>query len=244
MNQAQPFNFPVAFRDVHYVALLYKANLTAVHKLLASTGFKPALFLMRSPMVALGLIQYKDSDLGSYNEIILAIPVVPETCNQSAISNWLDLYAPFNRKKGGQYIIHIPVTTQLSVDAGVKCWGYPKTVMPINHHFEGHRLASTLKNKDESILLQASGNLGVGLPIPSMNLLTYSFLDGKTVKTTVDVDAAMKWHPFADIRISVAKTNHPIVQTIMDLGIVERKPSLAISAPHFAAKFHAPTGMS
>lgn len=243
MDKPGTFKFPVAFRDVHYVALLYKANLSAVHKLLDSTGFKPALFMMRSPLVALGLIQYKDSDLGAYNEIILAIPVVPETCNQSAIPNWLDLYAPFTRKKGGQYIIHIPVTTQLSVDAGVKCWGYPKTVMPINHQFEGHRLESTLKDKDDTLLFNAAGNLGFGIPIPSMNLMTYSFLDGNPVKTTVDVDAAMKWHPFADIRISVSNTKHPIVQTIMDLCIADRKPSLAISAPHFAAKFHAPERM-
>mgnify|MGYP000509936002 FL=1 len=76
MNDQQAYKFPVKFEDVHYIASLYTANTNKVNELLNGTGLKAGLHFFGKPIVALGLIQYKVSDLGSYNEIILAIPVI------------------------------------------------------------------------------------------------------------------------------------------------------------------------
>ena len=235
--------FPLAFRDVQYMALLYRADAQAVSKQLEQTPFKPALQLLGEPVVAVGLIQYKDSDLGSYDEIIISIPVILKKDRSGTLSNWLDLYAKHERKRGGQYIIHIPVTSQVSVDGGRNLWGYPKTLEPIHHQFNNNRIDSRLNAPDGTNMINWKGPLGMGITIPAMNLMTYSFLHEKLVRTCVDVKAQMKWYPMADISCSIVDKGSSMIKDMIALGIDRRKPLAVLGAPHFSALFHAPQEM-
>lgn len=230
----------MAFRDVYYMALLYRANSFEVHRHLEKTGLKPALYFFGSPVVAAGLIQYKDSDLGAYNEIILSIPVILQNDQSSKISNWLDLYAGFEKRRGGQFIIHIPVTSQRSVDGGRNLWGYPKTLEPIVHDFSHNNINSSLADNEANSILQWKGSLGIGIPIPSMNLMTYSFMDGTLMKTKVDVKAKMRWFPFADIALNIESKNSAMAKDMLALGLAGQKPLAVLGTEHFSAWFHAP----
>lgn len=235
--------FPLAFQDVHYMALLYSADPTAVDKHLQNTGLKPALFFFGKPVVAIGLIQYKASDLGAYNEIILSIPVVLKDHHASHLSNWLDLYAGFEKRKGGQYIIHIPVTSQLSVDGGRNLWGYPKTLEPIRHQFTQNKIESSLDNPEGHPIMTWKGSLGPGILIPTMNLMTYSFMENQLMKTTVDVKARMKWYPLANIQLSVDNDESEMAKNVQLLGLPSKKPLAVLGAARFSALFHAPLKM-
>jgi hypothetical protein len=237
MNEQHAYNFPVNFEDVHYIASLYSAEKEKVNSLLAETGLKAGLHFFGKPVVALGLIQYKVSDLGSYNEIILAIPVIRAT-EKIGLKNWFDLYADFSKRKGGQYIIHIPVTTQQSVDAGRNIWGYPKILLPITHQFSAKHIHTSLMDEQNHPLLQVKGGLGFGIPIPKMQLMTYSFLNNTLIKTTVDVSSKMKWKIGAQLKIQVDSIRHPMGKDIRELGIENKKPIFTIESTHFKAKFN------
>jgi hypothetical protein len=221
------------------VALLYKASAQKVEQLLSQTKLKPALHWGLNPVVALGLIQYKDSDLGAYNEMILSIPAVLDS-QPSNWRNWLNLYAKNQNLRVGQHIIHIPVTTQVSVDAGQQLWGYPKTVQSIDHNFLDNQISSRLYNPAGKSILELQGSMGIGIPTPNMNLLTYSYLNDVLVKTTVDVHSPMYWHPFANLRISIKDTSDPICRDILELGIHTQKPLFALQSPRFSADFNSP----
>lgn len=230
--------FPVDFRDVHYLAITYPSSFTAVAAKLDGTGLKPGLVFNGKPLVAVGLINYKESDLGAYNEVIIAIPVIPDGV-KSGLKNWTDLYAPFKKRKLGQYIIHIPVTSEISMDAGRKIWGYPKIVRKIDHDFQTGIIKSSIWNREsDKKIIEFKGASGMGLPIPSMDLMTYSFKDGHLIKTTVDTDANMKWKMNADIRINVMDESDPLCKDIIDLGLVNKKPLFTIEASKFKAKFN------
>jgi hypothetical protein len=237
MNDQQAYKFPVKFEDVHYIASLYTANTNKVNELLNGTGLKAGLHFFGKPIVALGLIQYKVSDLGSYNEIILAIPVI-RAHEKTGWKNWLDLYAGFNKRKGGQYIIHIPVTTQQSVDAGRNLWGYPKTLQPIQHNFINNKVETQLYNVANQPLLQISGSLGAGIPIPTMQLMTYSFMKEQLIKTTVNIFSGMKWKLGSKLKIQVIDSADPIGKDIMELGITDKHPIFTIESKHFKAQFN------
>ncbi len=238
MKNTLGYTFPVDFRDVHYIAALYSANAEAVRNKLIGTGLKAGLILKGKPVVALGLIQYKESDLGAYNEVIVAIPVIPEH-EKSGYANWLELYAPLKIRKLGQYIMHIPVDSVQSMDAGRDLWGYPKTVLAINHQFAENNVESSIMDEDgKESMVNFNGKLGIGIPIPSMDLMTYSFHNGVMLKTKVDVKANMKWNPFADIEINVLNDQHPIGRDLIALDICNQKPLLTISSTKFTAKFN------
>lgn len=239
MNQS----FPLAFRDVHYMALLYRANSFEVHRHLENTGLKPALHFWGKPVIAVGLIQYKDSDLGAYNEIILSIPVVLSNDRSRQLSNWLDLYAGFDKRRGGQFIIHIPVTSQVSVDGGRDLWGYPKTLEPIFHDFSKNKINSRLEDNEANSIMQWKGTLGMGIPIPAMDLMTYSFLDGSLMKTKVDVKSRMRWFPFSDITLKIDDKNSAMSNDMMAMDLSGKKPLAVLGADQFSALFHAPEKM-
>lgn len=230
--------FPVDFRDVHYIVLTYTSTFSAINKYLQGTNLKAGLVFNGKPLVAVGLIEYKDSDLGAYNEVIIAIPVVPEG-TKSGLSNWLDLYMPFKKRKLGQYIIHIPVNAERSKIAGNELWGYPKIVRKIIHSFEKNKIDSCILNEEgNQNIIEFNGSLGMGLPVTSMDLMTYSFLQGQMLKTTVDVKSNMRWKPFADIRITLKDTTDQMCKDITALGICNKKPLFTIEATKFKAKFN------
>jgi len=237
MNVQRAYNFPIQFEDVHYIASLFTSNKEKVNNLLEGTGLKAGLHFLGKPLIALGLIQYKVSDLGSYNEIILAIPVIRNN-EKTGLKNWFDLYADFSKRKGGQYIIHIPVTTQQSVDAGRNLWGYPKTLLPITHQFSKNHIYTELLDEDKQPLIQVKGGLGFGVPIPAMQLMTYSFLNNALLKTTVDVSSKMKWRIGAQLKINVNSLKHPMGKDIHELGIENKNPIFTIESTHFKAKFN------
>lgn len=237
MSNTSAYRFPIKFDDVHYIASLYTANKNKVNELLIGTGLKAGLHFFGQPLVALGLIQYKTSDLGAYNEIILAIPVI-QSHEKNGWRNWLDLYASHEKRKGGQFIIHIPVTTQQSVDAGRLLWGYPKIVLPIDHQFKQTNVSVKLLDENHQPLIQVNGGLGFGIPIPSMQLMTYSFLDNRLLKTKVDVLSGMKWKIGAQLKIKIDNQNHPIGKDIKALGIENKNPLLTIESKRFKARFN------
>ena len=237
MTTDQAYSFPVNFEDVHYIASLYTANTDKINEILHGTGLKAGLHFFGKPTVALGLIKYKKSDLGAYNEIILSIPVVQHH-EKTGLSNWIDLYANFSKRKGGQYIIHIPVTTQVSVDAGRTLWGYPKTLLPITHDFESGGINTLLLNESNKPLITVSGNTGFEIPIPAMPLMTYSFLNEALLKTTVNVSCKMNCKINSGLTIQVADPNHLIGKTIRDLGIENKKPIFTIESKKFKAGFN------
>jgi len=238
MHSQLEYTFPLDFRDVHYLALTYTSTFSAVNEKLKDTEFKAGLIFNGKPLIAVALIEYKDSDLGAYNEVIIAIPVVPKNV-KSGIFNWLDLYSPLKMRKLGQYIIHIPVTSEKSMLAGRGLWGYPKIVRKIIHSFGKNNIDSCVLNEEgNQNIIEFKGSLGMGLPVSNMDLMTYSFFQGQMLKTTVDVRSNMRWKPFADIRITANNTNDPMCKDIIDFGICNKKPLFTIEATKFKAKFN------
>lgn len=238
MDTATDYSFPIEFRDVDYVAALYCGNKKAVEKKLLGTGLKVGLFLNGKPIIALGLIEYKDSDLGAYNEVILAIPVVPIE-DPSSILNWFQLYTPLDKRKLGQYILHIPVTSNQSMVAGRDIWGYPKIVTEIEHRFTKNHISTKITdpetNKEQVV---CEGTMGIGIPIPSMDLMTYSFLNSISLCTHVDVDAPMKWYPFSNLKINIHDIDNQMSKDLVELEVINKKPVVVIRSAQFKAKFN------
>jgi hypothetical protein len=128
---------PCHFRKVHYTVCLFKTDKQAVLQKLEGTGLLPALKWGKHYMVAIGLVRYDDCDLGTYNEVIVAIPSIPQGMNKP-LSSWVDLVRSLNSRKVGQHIIHIPVTSfheQQEMNCGViqKLWRLLNMCSTIHH---------------------------------------------------------------------------------------------------------------
>jgi Acetoacetate decarboxylase (ADC) len=229
---------PCYFRKVHYTVCLFKTSKEALMFKLAGTGLKPALRFGYNYMVALGLVQYHDSDLGAYNEVILAIPSIPENI-KPPFSNWMDLFGSLENRKVGQHIIHIPVTSEFSKAAGKELWGYPKIVANVEHNFKHSSLQSKVFDPaSNELIMECKGSLGLSIPSPALSLITYSFVEEELFRTAVKVRGSMKWRLQQDLILKVGSSNHPMANDLRVLGLDGKKPAIVMDTEKFQSVFY------
>lgn len=230
-------SLPCFFRKVHYMVALFPCNKEKVQSLLNGTGLNCTLFWGNKAMVALGFIQYLDSDLGAYNEIIVSIPVVPANI-QAPLSSWADLFSNTANRKSGLYIKHIPVTASFSQAAGQELWGYPKTIANIHHHFENNTVYSTLHDAtNTNPILSFSGKKGMGIPSIPIHLLTYSFKNNQLFRTPVKTGGRLFIRPFHQLTLTLGNSENAMIKDLNFLELNGKKPALVMDAPAFKAVF-------
>lgn len=217
---------------------MFAAHKGAVVNELADTGLKPALYWCGQPLVAIGCIRYHASDLGAYDEVIVAVPAVPAADTAFAVSNWLNLLAPPHRKRVGQYILDIPVTSEFSRVAGNELWGYPKIVAPITHEFQQRSIHSTVFDPASgNRVVRVAGSFGKGLPAVPLSLLTYSFRKGKLLRTEVVVEGHTRLHIKPAIRLLAGDAANPMAARLHRLGLHNASALLLLRMPLFRAVF-------
>lgn len=229
---------PCFFKNVHYTVCLFAADIDAVQTKLNGTGLVPALRWGRKYMVALGLVQYDESDLGSYNEVIIAIPSIPAGIKKP-FSSWLDLIGSLENRKVGQYIIHIPVTSEFSRAAGNELWGYPKIATPVEHAFKDASLHSKVFDPmTNEMITEVKGVLGFGIPSIPLSLITYSFMNGEMYKTKVKVRGGMKLRLNHDVRLHVGSSTNAMANDLRMLGLDGKKPVIVMDTDRFQSVFY------
>ncbi len=229
---------PCFFKKVHYTVCLFTANTEDVLQKLKGTGLDPALKWGKHFVVAVGLVQYEESDLGSYNEMIIAIPSIPKGMKKPW-SSWLDLVGSLQHRKVGQYIIHIPVTSEFSRAAGNELWGYPKIVAPVEHVIsKASLLSKVLDPLSNELIMEVKGNLGFGIPSIPLSLITYSFINSQMHRTQVKVRGTMKLRLNHSLRLHVGSSTHPMATDLRMLGLDGKKPLIVMDTDQFQSVFY------
>jgi hypothetical protein len=227
---------PCHFYNVHYLVALFRVRKGLLNPSLAGTGLKPGLTWRGDEVLAMGLVQYSRSDLGAYNEIIFSVPSVPVS-EPVSIFNWTDLFGSLQKRTLGQYIFHIPVTSEFSREAGMELWGYPKRLMGIEHTFTPGNIHTVMKDAEGRVVMSVQGSLGFSIPSVPLSLLTYSFRDGKMLRTSVRVRGAMRYYPFRKIVLQAGESDDLIARDIRRLGLDGASPFIVMDSPSFQAKF-------
>jgi hypothetical protein len=234
---------PCFFTQVHYTVCLFTSDKEVVLQLLNGTGLQPALRLGSRYVVAVGLVQYRESDLGRYNELIVAIPSIPEGMRKPWCS-WLDLVGSLETRKVGQHIIHIPVTSEFSRAAGQELWGYPKIVATVEHTAQADQLYTAVSEPQTKNLIAAmKGKLGWWIPSIPLSLITYSFMNHQLMRTAVKVRGWMKLRLQHGLRLRVGNSQHPMANDLRRLGLDGKKPFLVMDTDRFQSVFYPPQPM-
>lgn len=207
-------------------------------KKLEGTSLVPALQWRGTYVVAIGLIHYDDCDLGQYNEMIVSIPALPQVI-KPPLNSWMDLMGSLDKRKVGQHIIHIPVTSEFSRAAGHELWGYPKIVAPVEHEFSSSSLHSKVFDPvSKELIVELDGKLGFGIPSIPLSLITYSFVDGEMMKTKVKVRGMMKLRLHHSIRLNIGTSTHAMANDLRMLGLDGKRPFLVMDTEKFQSVFY------
>jgi hypothetical protein len=134
--QGTTVTLPVEVRDATSMSAMFVVPTSMVRRLVPTPKVQiPELFPGRT-LCVLAAIEYRDNDLGQYNEVSVAFFVQPGVQKPTPLFGMLN---GFRRGRIGAYIHRLPVTTTFSRDAGRDIWGFPKTVDAIEFQDDGDR---------------------------------------------------------------------------------------------------------
>jgi hypothetical protein len=127
--QGKTVGFPVEVRDATSGAAMYLVPSSAAARLIPDE-FEIAEVLPGRGICNLAMVDYKDNDLGDYNEMAIGFMVTPKASRPSIpyLGTIIDLISG----RLASHITHMPVDQSFTRDAGFMIWGYPKTVQQID----------------------------------------------------------------------------------------------------------------
>lgn len=170
--QGRKIEFPVVVRHATAGSATYLVPSDAARRLLPVSDFEVAEVLPGRALCSLAIIDYKDNDLGDYNEVSIALFVRPrgERAGIPYFGTMLDMV----RSRLGTFIIHLPVDQAFTCEAGSVIWGFPKTVQQIDFDTQADRATCRL-------VYEGQHALTLSLPRGGNKTLAESTLKGFTL---------------------------------------------------------------
>jgi len=197
--------FPVVVRDASLVAATFLVPPAPVAALLPAE-LAPVVVARRWAMLALVVVDYRDTDLGSYHEV--------GTC--------LVVRGP-GRDRPGAYVHRLPVDQAFTMEAGRRLWGFPKWLTTSEVAIDGGRATCHLMDGDEHVLTLASR--GLPAPLPGSRELTmdaWTKADDGVLRRTPWTMRHEGARPRPGGTTVVLGERHPMASELRALGLPKR----------------------
>ena len=233
---------PMMIYDATFAMAVFLCDLDKVEKVFEGTGMVPSFRMGGKGVVGLGLIEYRATSLGPYNEVGLALPQLWSKSNTlfDCVKSMLELYRDTRTKEMGYYVAHLPVTTELARVVGYECWGFPKFVTKINIGINKRNMdCGVMDPNGKDSIFTIKGKLGPGVPVPSLDILDNTIKDGKPMRTVVNTRGVARLYLGGNAVLSLGRSGHPMAQTMRSLALDGKRPVCTHIVPKFQSLLHA-----
>lgn len=238
------FDFPIFYFDASNLLAFFLGDRGAAAARLSGTGLQPALTIGNRALVALSHYEYRRTGIGAYNEVGLALPVLPEGAPQ--VRNPIQgLYGAVDERHLGLHVLDLPVTTALACAGGREVYGLPKFVTEIPFRLDRNGFETGVLDPDgQGSIFSLSGRLRPGVPVPPMSLVLYSHLEGEMLRSTVNVRGRMTLRPAHGLHLHVGESNHRMANNLRELGLEGARPVVVMDTHRFQSRLNAGVPMS
>ena len=167
---------PVFYYDTHMMLGAFPARYTALCRAMPDPRFVPARLAPGLGMVAVSCVEHRDTDIGAYNELAVAVPL--------SYPGWrvnLPGRALLEGERYGQlhaFVLQLPVTSENARAGGVEFFNFPKIVVDIDFEEAGGRRVCRLAEGDTEIL-RFSGSLLPAAGGAQMQFFFHTWMDGQ-----------------------------------------------------------------
>lgn len=241
-----PVQLPILYRKTRNLNAFFMVDDWRVREVLrhrAGDALVPACTWGGRALVGLACYEYQDTSVGPYNELGLALAVVPRGV-KPGLRHWLQALQDVERPghELGFHVLHLPVTTPMACAAGREIWGLPKFITPIRYgRSQGDVdmvLADPQALRPDDHLLRLSGRLGPSLPAPPMSVALYTALDQQWQRATVNVRGGVRLHAPGSVRLSIGPCDHPMVHTLRALALDGARPLCVTDTQAFQSRLN------
>ncbi len=144
-------SFPVFYQDVSTLSVQFLASLEKVKQILPSPRMHPFRITPWHCVVSISAFEYRNCDIGPYNEVSIGIPIVFDAPSPLFVGTLRQ--APMEPRI---YIHHLPVTTTIAHELGVELAGYPKFLADITFERDDKWARCELCEEGKTILTLSS----------------------------------------------------------------------------------------
>lgn len=182
----QSAKLPIFYYDGSAMTAMFPARYGALRRLLPDPRFVPARLAPGVGMVGVSCFEYRDTDVGPYNELAVSV-----------VLNWphflpnLPARALASMLRSGQlhaYVHHLPVTTEAARAGGVDYYNYPKFVGSIEFSELGDERVCHLAEGEEPILTLRARRI----PAPrseEMQIFSHLYMDRQPQSSEFKISA-------------------------------------------------------
>lgn len=237
-------DLPILYFDSSNFMALFEVEFDSANAFLKEQGLTAVRFAGGKALVVVGFYEYRETAIADYNEVGVAIACVPEGVQAPRLP-LLSLYKPLDRQQLGFYVLDLPVTTQAACAAGKEIWGYPKFVTPIGFSLDAQRFRGTVSDPESAdTMLELSGDLGMGLPAPQLDLVLYSRHQGALLRTLINTRGGGRSCLPGSLRLKLSKSAHPMARRLAQLGLSNAAPKLVFHSHGLQLRLNAGANIS
>lgn len=230
---------PTMYFDCSAVTAMFTTDYEWAAGTLAGLELKPGLFVGRKAVVGLIFYEYRSTSIGAYNEVGFGMPTLP--MNRSVpLGGWRDMFGNSESRRLGNYILSLPVTSEIACKSGVEFFGYPKFITQLPFHLDQHSFHGQVLDPQGALIAELSGRLGVGIPSSPLSLVTYSVLNGRKIRASVTVRGPVSLRVMSGLRLMVGDSDHHLASDLRDLGLHGKQPFLVTVTMHMQSRLSAP----
>lgn len=215
--QGRTVTLPVVVRDASSGSATYLVAAAAARRLLPGSEIDVVQPLPGRALLSLSCIDYRDNDLGDYNEISVAFFVRERGAGVSIpyLGPVIDLF----RARLPTYIHRLPVNQSFTCEAGCLIWGFPKVVHDIDIAYEGERAVCTWEADGRRVFTFSLPRRGART-LADSPLATYSYIDGALHRTGFVSGAEGLGFRLGGAELDLG--DHPIAGELRTLGLPKR----------------------
>ena len=123
-----PSKTPIFFKNVSMMLGIFEADAKIAKRFLPSSDFKLVSSFPGKALVGINCFEYKDTDIGPYNEVSIAIAVE----NKKWKPGFISIINSTLSQNFHANILQLPVTTEVALHGGVDFFNYPKYLTDID----------------------------------------------------------------------------------------------------------------
>lgn len=207
--QGHRITFPVRIRDARVGLCTHLVPTRQVRGVLAAEGtrLRPLSLFGRTPVFVM-FVDYRDNDLGTYDEVGVAVPVRHRGRTGS---------------RRGVHVLQLPVTEAFTLEAGRALWGLPKWPARADLAISGGRVTCRLDDGDGRRVLDAAARTPAwpALPLTVPASLTVLAPRGDVV-LAAPVRMRARGSRLGTGGRVVPGTGHPMAQQLRAMGFPRR----------------------
>ncbi|MFP6638748.1 MAG: acetoacetate decarboxylase family protein [Myxococcota bacterium] len=167
------------------------------------------------------VVDYRDNDLGDYNEMGVVFFVRPKGQPEAEV---------------GAYIHHLPVNQSFTQQAGLEIWGFPKTVEEIDFSTKENSATCTVTMSGQHVLTLTVPR-GGDAETPETSAVGYTLIEGAPHRIEFSRGGKNESTQPGGEGVSLELGRHLIADELRSLGLPTLTPLLSSWSEHFFGTF-------